>query len=152
MPVSVSIVVFQGIPEVIALAALVMSLGGKGFQWEIIFRIAMSQLLSLAVIRALVVTPGVHTILAMITLAIFAFWWAKMEMMKACQASAIAMATLVIVEMTILFLIDISGIFTLDQINDSEFLRTICVLLLALILFFLAFIVDRIKQSRKKIL
>lgn len=149
MPVSIPRAIFQGIPECIAVAALVMSLGGEGFQWKTIFKIAISQVFSVYVFRSLVVTPGVHTILAMMTLAVFAFWWAKMELRIACQASAIAMAILVVIEMTIYFIINLLGIATFEEILSSDYLRTLITILLALLLFMLAITIDRAKQSRK---
>ena len=107
--------IFQVIPESIALAALVMSLGTRDLPWGKIFKIGFVYAIAVYIVRIMPFTPGVHVIVLAATLGVICIYLGGLEMKRGMVYSAIGMALLVITEMVCVYTIISLKIFTMEQ-------------------------------------
>ena len=133
--------VFQTIPESIALAALVMSLGTRDLPWKVILKIAIIYAITIYIVRLMPFTPGVHVIVLAAALGIISILCGGLEMRRGMVFSAIAVAILVLLEFAANYSIVTFGIFTIDEIRESIIPRIVGGYPHTIVLFILAIIV-----------
>ena len=133
--------IFQSIPESMALAALVMSLGTGELPWKRIFKIAIVYAVTAYIVRLMPFTPGVHVIVLAAALGIISIFCGGLEMRRGMVFSAIAVAILVLLEFAVNYSIVTFGIFTIDEIRESIIPRIVGGYPHTILLFILAVIV-----------
>lgn len=132
---------FQGIPETIALAALVVSMSTRELPWEKIVKIGVLQAIVSYVVRLLPFTPGVHVLVNITVLGVLAIYLGKIDMKKALVFSAVSMAILILIEFTVANFLVTFGVFTLEELTYGNLPRIILgyphtIVLLVLAVFF----------------
>lgn len=93
---------FQGIPEAIALTALVISLTTDRLMWKTILIAGFGQALVIYIIRLMPLTPGIHVIIHIITLAIIVTIVSGFEFKEVLIYSLFATFSLMLIEMMFL--------------------------------------------------
>lgn len=115
--------IFQGIPECIALAAVVMSLASQRVTINLVLKIGVAQAVISYLIRLIPFTPGVHVILLVTSLGVLSVLIGKMEIKQALVYSAMVVGLLVIFEL-ISNLIGVRfGLYTFEQVQNSLMMR-----------------------------
>lgn len=132
---------FQGIPETIALAALVVSMSTRELPWEKIVKIGVLQAIVSYVVRLLPFTPGVHVLVNITVLGVLAIYLGKIDMKKALVFSAVSVAILILIEFIVANTLVAFGFFTLEELTHGNLPRIILgyphtIVLLVLAVFF----------------
>lgn len=137
--------VFQVIPEGIALATLAMVLGTGRFPWKKNILIGFIHACFVYIVRLLPLIPGMHVIILTAVLGILCVWLGGLELRKGLSFGAIAMACLVLLEFTFLFIYIKSGLFTFKEIMGNNLYRIIAGNTHNVALFLLAYLVKKKK-------
>lgn len=137
--------VFSGIPESVALATLVMFLNKKDCSWRVIVQIGIIQSACAYFIRLLPITPGVHVILLITTLAGLAVVIGKLDLKLAAISSFIVFILLGIFEFFFFYLIiNVLRLVNIEDVKSGNIAMIMMSYPQVLSIFILAFII-RIK-------
>lgn len=130
---------FQGIPESIAVTALVFSLGTERLHWRTIILVGMLQAISIYLVRLLPLNMYFHVIIAAVTLAFLCAKFGQIDIELSYIYSLVALLAVLIFEFGFMYLADYFHIITYAQFLSDVKLRilvglpqVIGVLLLAL--------------------
>lgn len=138
---------FQGIPECIGSAALLMSLGLKELLWKKILIVGLIQAVFIYVIRLLPLTPYSHTFLVIPVVAFAVSQMTAMDIRRAHIYAVVAILTIAVSELGFYFLFDVLGLITLNEIFKSNISRIICGWPHVAVLFGLALLINRLKRN-----
>lgn len=141
--------VFQGIPECLGIAALLLSLDAKPLNWRMIGVIGFSQALIVYVMRMLPFTPGVHIFILPISLALLAAKISRIRLDKALIYSVIISILIASWEMVMYAVLNYMRIMTFQEANASLYLRVIFGLPQVILLLLSAFYLQKRKTGRK---
>lgn len=135
--------IFQGIPECIGIAALILSLEGTPFNWRTIGLIGFLQAVIAYVVRLLPFTPGAHVFLLPISLALLASFFVQIRLDKALIYAVIITVFITCWEILMHLIVGFLGIGTLQEINTDNLLRIIVSTPQVIMLFITAFYLQR---------
>lgn len=141
----------QGIPECIAFSAVVCSLITGNLSWDIILKIGLLQAAIIYIVRLFPMTPGVHVILYITSLAFLVVVFCRVQLKKATITSAIIMVILIFFEMCYRYIIYIFGL-TPKMMMDRLMLRIIAGYPQVIFLFIMAYLVKVKGERIRKIL
>lgn len=88
----------QGLPETIGIVALSLALQRVPLKWKYIFPFSLLLTLFIFVIRSLPVAPGIHTVVAILLMAIFMVKFTKVPSTKCFTAVFISVSYLTALE------------------------------------------------------
>ena len=138
---------FQGIPECIAMAAVVFSLGTERLQWRTIALVGIFQAISLYLIRLLPISFYFHVIIGVVTLAYFCAKFGQLEIELSSIYSLLALFWLLIFEFGFMFLSDQLQIITYEQFLSDVSMRILLGLPQVTALFLVALLISRSKYK-----
>ncbi|NPV93317.1 MAG: hypothetical protein HPY50_21365 [Firmicutes bacterium] len=113
---------FQGLPETIAIAALVCALIGQRLDWKKIFAVGVLQVLTIYLIRLLPITFGIHTFLGIFTLAIYSHLIYKHNLLNTIISSIVCIVLLMLLENLIQQPILLALDLTMEEANKNDLL------------------------------
>lgn len=136
----------QGIPENLALACLILALAGRKLKLKNVLIIGLLQAVVLYVVRSLPITFGVHTIVAIISLALFLNLTVKEKFSKGLLFSLISYVVLGIFETSFLGIsFKLLGLNT-GQMPENVLLVSLLGLPQVVATFLLALLVNKIRK------
>lgn len=135
--------VFQGIPESIGTAAVVISLSTRELRWRSIIIIGFIYAVLMYTMRLLPLTFGVHTVILIICLSLLSAWIAEIDLRKAIIYANIAVIILAVTEFLFVYLILSIGGYSLDTILSNPFKRILVGLPQVIVLFLVAVIYSK---------
>lgn len=135
--------VFQGIPESIGTAAVVISLSTRELHWRLIIIIGLIYAVLMYTIRLLPLTFGVHTVLLIICLSLVTTWITRIDLRKVIIYTNIAIIILAVTEFLFVYLILSIGGYSLDTILSNSFQRILIGWPQVIVLFLVAIIYSK---------
>lgn len=135
--------VFQGIPESIGTAAVVISLSTRELHWRLIIIIGLIQAVFMYSVRLLSLTFGVHTVILIISLSLLSAWIAKIDLRKAIIYSNITMMVLAVSEFIFVSSIISLGLCSYNAIFDDLLTRTLTGMPQVIVLYLVAILYSR---------
>lgn len=144
--------VFQGIPESIGTAAVVISLGLHKLHWKLIIIIGLIQAVLMYTVRLLPLTFGVHTVILIISLSLLSTWIAKIDLRKAIIYSNISIMILAITEFIFVFSISSLGLYSENIIFGDTLTRIFVGMPHVIVLFLTAMFFSKKKVKLKNIM
>lgn len=138
---------FQGIPECIAMATVVFSLGTERLQWRKIILVGISQALTIYLIRLLPLSFYFHVIIGVVTLAYFCAKFGQLNIELSSIYSFLAFFWLLIFEFGFMFLSDQLQIITYEQFLSDVSMRILIGLPQVTALFLVALFIYRSKYK-----
>lgn len=138
--------IFQGFPETIAFATFVFVFSNQRLEWKNIIFVSIIQMLTTYLIRMLPMTFGIHTIILIITLAIYVKAVTGVSFSTVLKVSALGMVVLAVVEIIVdLTLFEVLKL-SVEQANSNTILWILIGWPQVIVLFLLAWL----KESRRK--
>ncbi|NLI91584.1 MAG: hypothetical protein GX434_05080 [Peptococcaceae bacterium] len=151
MKIPLLALIFQGIPEQIAVAALAFSIANITQNWKRIILIGAILAFTSYILRLLPITFGIHTVFIMGLLFVLLILIGKGNINSSLIASLISFLTLIIVETACLtLLMPLFGI-TSEILFSNTTIRILITLPQVLVIFVLSFIIFRIRARKKHI-
>ena len=147
MPIPFVAWLFQGIPECIAVAAVVFSLGTERLHWRTVTLVGIFQALIIYLIRLLPLSTYIHVIVAVVTLACLCAKYGKFDIELSCIYSLIALLAVLFFEFGFMYLADYFQIITYDQFLFDVGLRILVGLPQVVALFLLALFISHSKYK-----
>lgn len=141
--------VFQGIPESIGTAAVVISLSFHKLHWRLIIIIGLIQAAVMYSVRLLALTFGVHTVILIISLSLLSAWIAKIELRRAIIYANIAMMALAVTEFLFVYFIISLGLCSYNAIFDDLLTRILVGTPQVVVLFLAAILYSRKMLDQK---
>lgn len=139
---------FQGIPEIIALTSLAFTLAKADTDWKKISILGSVLAIAIYLIRLLPITFGIHTIICIALLIIFVNTVAKVDISTSVFSAISSMIILILVETLTNNLIFYIFNFSINTITEDPFLATIVGIPQVIILFLVNYII-KIKLHKK---
>jgi len=149
MPIPFSSWLLQGIPECIALAALVFSLGTERLNWRSAVLAGICQAIAIHLIRLMPLSLYIHTIIGVVTLAVFCSKFGKLDIQLSYIYSLVAFFVVILCEALFLTLFDYLHIMTYFQFQTDAKLRTITGMPQVIVVLLLAIWISRRKRDGK---
>lgn len=141
--------VFQGIPECLGIAALLLSLDAKPLNWRMIGVIGFLQAMIAFVIRMLPFTPGVHIFILPISMALLTSKIGRIRLDKALIYAVIVSVLVAFWEMILYSALDYLEIISFQETNESMFLRIMAGTPQVVLLFLSSFYLQKRKTGMK---
>lgn len=137
--------IFQGIPEMIALTTFAFVLAKADLNWRIICASGVVMGVIAFVIRLLPVTFGVHTIVLIFLLIIIIHQFAKVEIIKTVVSVFLSFVVLVLLEtVTHVTLFSVLE-FSMETVMNSEMLMILVGIPQIVLLFLISFVIKKIR-------
>lgn len=138
--------VLQGIPESIGCAALIVSMGSKEMLWKKIIMIGLIQAVFIYIIRLLPLTPYSHTFLIIPLSAFIVSLFTALDIRLTHLFAVLAILTIAVSEMCFYYLFNALEIISFEAVFTSNTSRIISGMPQVLVLFILAWLINRIKK------
>lgn len=149
MKMSLFSLVFQGIPEMIAITTLAYVIARAKLEWKKIIFIGVILALSAYLIRLLPITFGVHTILLICFLIFLLLRFTDVSLTKAIVGVIFSFIVLVLVEaLSHIAYSNIFGLTSNSIVKNKVFMALIGIPQVGF-LFFLSFIIYKVSRSFK---
>lgn len=142
-------VIIQGIPEQIAVVTLAFVIAKLPLEWRKIILLGITLALTSYAVRLLPITFGIHTILLIGLLFFLVFKFGQCALNTALIASLASFLTLIIVETISISALMYMSNLTPDTIFSDTTTRIIISYPQVLIVFFIAFVVRKVKSKRE---
>lgn len=139
--------IFQGIPECIALSALVFSLSTENMPWRHIALVGLIQAVIIYFVRLIPLSFHLHVLIAVISLAYISSRYTQIDLALSYIYSLASVLVLTVLEGLFMYLADYFQIITYAQFNTDVMLRILGGLPHILGILLLAFIVTRKKHK-----
>lgn len=141
--------IFQGIPEQIALVTLAFILAKIKIDWKKIVLLGVFLAFTAYALRLLPITFGTHTIILIGLLFPFLIQFCQVPFLIALKASLVSFLTLIVVEYVLFTsIINLFGI-SFELYFTDVFKRTLIGLPQVFVLFIIAFVIFKIRHERE---
>ncbi|ATW24585.1 hypothetical protein [Candidatus Formimonas warabiya] len=135
---------FQGIPECIALVTLVFVIAKARIDWKKIVLLGVLIGCVFYVLRMLPITFGIHTIVGIGLLIFLLTFLEKIDLVRAIIAVLLGNAFLILAETVCFWGINVIFHLPWDEISNNQFLMTLTGIPQILLIFLAAFVVKRL--------
>ncbi len=133
----------QGIPEAFAITYLVVNLGLKQVPWRTVLKIGTIMSIAAYLIRLLPFMPGVHSVILIFVMSLVLTNVTSFSLIKSIVCSSVGIITLILCEFIFNGLLIVSGIVTVEQINNSVAIWVITGYPQVIMLFILGVVVNK---------
>ena len=149
MKIPLLALVFQGIPEQIAIITLACVLVKAELVWKRIVPISVVIVAINYFLRLLPITFGIHTVILIGLLVVFMVAWLKVDMIRAIIGSLVSYLILIIVETLCLAVIIPMFGLTPGVLTSNWVVRTLVGLPQLILLLAIAFLIHKLRKLKR---
>ncbi len=139
---------FQGVPELLALTALAIVLGGKKLEWKSTLTIGLALAVLVFLVRLLPVTFGIHFVIFLVILAALLHMRLKIKFSRCLLISLVAGLMLAVSETICVSLLTLATGIPYQQASEDFILQFVFGWPHIILLFLLALALERWQKMR----
>ena len=148
MRIPVLALIFQGVPEQVAITALACVLVKAKLHWKKIVPLSVILVGINYFLRLLPIAFGIHTLALIVLLIIFMILWLKIDLLRAIIGSLVSYLTLIIVETACLAVIVPMFKITPEVLGTNWVVRTLVGIPQLILLSLITFLIHKLRVKK----